>query len=373
MVLLFLRDWRSALIAVINIPLVLLAAVVALWASGQTLNIMTLGGLALAIGILVDMSTVTIENLHTHLSLGKSLARAVADSGREVALPLLVSMLCVLAVFVPSFFMVGAARALFVPLSLAVGFSMLASYLLSSSFVPVLSAWMLGRQHKGNESKPRRFSFARFEKRYEGAVQRVTQRRGLLVSAYIGVAVAVILIIGRILGTEIFPTVDVGQFEVRLKAPTGTRFEETEKIALRMLDLIKGEVGQDNVEVSVGFVGLQPPNYPINTIYLWTSGYDEAVLQVQLKRGTPVHVEELKERLRRRVAEQLRDVRVSFEPSDIVSRVMSFGSPTPVEIAIGGPSLAANSEFAEKIRNSLRQISTLRDIQIEQALDYPTI
>ena len=361
-VLLFLRDWRSAVIVVLNIPLALFAAVLALWITKQTVNVMTLGGLALAIGILVDMSTVAIENIHTHLARGDALRRAVFDSSREIALPLLIAMLCVLAVFVPSFFMVGAARALFVPLSLAVGFSMLASYLLSISFVPVLSAWMLGGQHK-----------ARFEKRYESAVQRVTQRRGLLVSVYIGVAVAVILIIGRILGTEIFPTVDVGQFEVRLKAPTGTRFEETEKIALRMLDLIKGEVGQDNVEVSVGFVGLQPPNYPINTIYLWTSGYDEAVLQVQLKRGTPVHVEELKERLRRRVAEQLRDVRVSFEPSDIVSRVMSFGSPTPVEIAIGGPSLAANSEFAEKIRNSLRQISTLRDIQIEQALDYPTI
>src|SRR5438876_2707425 len=168
MVLLFLRDWRSALIVVVNIPLSLMGAVLALWVTKQTVNIMTLGGLALAIGILVDMSTVVIENIHTHLGRRKTVGRAVVDSGREVALPLLIAMLCVLAVFVPSFFMVGAARALFVPLSLAVGFSMLASYLLSSSFVPVLSAWMLGRQHKGNESKPGRFSFARFEKRYEG-------------------------------------------------------------------------------------------------------------------------------------------------------------------------------------------------------------
>src|SRR5213080_4373672 len=137
MVLLFLRDWRSAAIVVINIPLSLMGAVLALWISKQTVNVMTLGGLALAIGILVDMSTVAIENIHTHLARGDALRRAVFDSSREIALPLLIAMLCVLAVFVPSFFMVGAARALFVPLSLAVGFSMVASYLLASTLVPV--------------------------------------------------------------------------------------------------------------------------------------------------------------------------------------------------------------------------------------------
>src|SRR5215831_15143951 len=153
MVLLFLLDWRSALIVVINIPLSLLGAVLALWITHQTVNIMTLGGLALAIGILVDMSTVTIENIHTHLARGQSLVRAVADSGREVALPLFISMLCVLAVFVPSFFMTGAAKAMFVPLSLAVGFSMVTSYLLSGSFVPILSAWILRRERSTTKRK----------------------------------------------------------------------------------------------------------------------------------------------------------------------------------------------------------------------------
>src|SRR2546428_2117709 len=148
-VLLFLRDWRSALVVVLNIPLALLGAVLALWLTGQTVNIMTLGGLALAIGILVDMSTVAIENIHTHLAQGKRIARSVADSGKEVALPLLIAMLCVLAVFVPSFFMVGAAKAMFLPLSLAVGFSMVASYLLSSTLVPILSVWAL----RGHEQK----------------------------------------------------------------------------------------------------------------------------------------------------------------------------------------------------------------------------
>src|SRR5204863_6433526 len=142
-VLLFLRDWRSALVVVLNIPLALMGAVVALWITGQTINIMTLGGLALAIGILVDMSTVAIENIHTHLAQGKRIARSVADSGKEVALPLLVAMFCVLAVFVPAFFMEGVAKAMFIPLSLAVGFSMVASYLLASTFVPVVAAWLI--------------------------------------------------------------------------------------------------------------------------------------------------------------------------------------------------------------------------------------
>src|SRR5947208_578718 len=162
MVLLFLRDWRSALIVVINIPLALMGAVLALWITQQTVNIMTLGGLALALGILVDMSTVVMENIHTHLGRRKAVGRAVVDSGREVALPLLIAMLCVLAVFVPSFFMVGAAKAMFLPLSLAVGFAMVASYLLSSTLIPILSAWLLrGREKAAGSSR-----FARFQQRY---------------------------------------------------------------------------------------------------------------------------------------------------------------------------------------------------------------
>src|SRR5256885_7663884 len=167
MVLLFLRDWRSALIVVINIPLSLVAALVALWFTKQTVNIMTLGGLALAIGILVDMSTVVIENIHTHVSRGKAVPRSVVDSGHEVALPLVIAMLCVLAVFVPSFFMVGAAKAMFLPLSLAVGFSMVASYVLSSTLVPILSVWVLRGHEQAAEGQPKvEGQFAKFQMRY---------------------------------------------------------------------------------------------------------------------------------------------------------------------------------------------------------------
>src|SRR4029079_8179559 len=167
MVLLFLGDWRSAVIVVVNIPLALTGALLALWLTGQTVNIMTLGGLALAIGVLVDMSTVVIENIHTHLATGKGVARAVVDSGREVALPLLIAMLCVLAVFVPSFFMTGAARAMFLPLSLAVGFAMVFSYLLSSTFVPILSVWLLrGHERLETSAVSDPGTFARFQRRY---------------------------------------------------------------------------------------------------------------------------------------------------------------------------------------------------------------
>jgi len=413
MVLLFLRDWRSAAMVVINIPLSILAASLALSVTGQTVNIMTLGGLALAIGILVDMSTVAIENIHTHLARGKSVARAVSDSGIEVALPLLISMLCVLAVFVPSFFMVGAAKAMFVPLSLAVGFSMVASYLLASTLIPILSVWILrGHESKtaltpalshpmgeGESSSVSKNSepadtptsgenfplspsegeragvrgFTRFQKRYADFVQRIVALRDLVVGAYLIAAILFIWLIGGRLGTEIFPKVEAGQLQLRLRAPSGTRVERTEAIALQTLDLIKSEVGSNNVALTLGFVGVHAPSYPINLVYHWNGGPEEGVVQVQLKRGVAVRVDDLKERLRHRLAQELPDVKFSFEPGDIVSRVMSLGSPTPIEVAVTGPSLAANQAFAEKIRAQLEKIPALRDLQFGQALDYPTV
>lgn len=378
MVLLFLRDWRSVIIVVVTIPLSVFTAALLLWLTNQTVNLMTLGGLALAIGILVDMATVTIENLHTHLSQGKPVALAVADSGMEVALPLLVSMLCVLAVFVPSFFMEGAAKALFVPLSLAVGFSMAAAYLLSSTLVPVLSAWMI-RSHETSSQTPSdgetamTSGFARFQFRYAKFAERLLRTPRLVAIVSLAVAVGVIWIVGGRLGTEIFPSVDVGQFQLRLRAPTGTRIERTEVIANNVLDAIKAEVGATNVDITLGFVGVQPPSYPINTIYLWTGGPEEAVLQVQLKRGTRIPIEALKERLRNKLSAAMPEVKFSFEPSDIVSRVMSLGSPTPIEVTVSGPNLAANRDHADKLRAALSAIPSLRDLQYQQALDYPTV
>jgi multidrug efflux pump subunit AcrB len=371
MILLFLRDWRSALVVALNIPLAILASVMALWVSGQTINIMTLGGLALAVGILVDEATVTIENIHTHLAHGRSLARAASEATTETTLPRFMAMLCILAVFIPAFFMNGAAHNLFVPLALAVGFSMVASYLLSSTFVPILSIWVLrtARAH----GQPRETFFDWLRAGYDRLAHFIIKRRGIVVFSYLLISGAIVVLFGGGLGTEIFPLVDTGQFQLHLRAPAGTRIERTEQIALQTLDAIKREVGPDNVEITLGFVGTQPPNYPINTIYLWSSGSEEAVLQVQLKRGAGIGIEDLKERLRQKLAQELPGVRFSFEPSDIVSRVMSFGAPTAIEVAVSGPNLADSRRYAEKLRGFLAQVPTLRDLAFEQELDYPTV
>jgi multidrug efflux pump subunit AcrB len=371
MILLFLRDWRSALVVALNIPLAILASVMALWLSGQTINIMTLGGLALAVGILVDETTVTIENIHTHLAHGRSLARAASEATAETTLPRFMAMLCILAVFIPAFFMTGAAHNLFAPLALAVGFSMVASYLLSSTFVPILSIWVLRTANR--HSQPQETFFDRLRGQYGRLARFIVKRRRIVLFSYLLISGAIVLTVGGALGTEIFPLVDTGQFQLHLRAPAGTRIERTEQIALQTLDAIKREVGPDNVEITLGFVGTQPPNYPINTIYLWSSGSEEAVLQVQLKRGTGIRIEDLKERLRQKLVQELPGVRFSFEPSDIVSRVMSFGAPTAIEVAVSGPNLADSRRYAEKLRGFLAQVPTLRDLAFEQELDYPTV
>jgi multidrug efflux pump subunit AcrB len=372
MILLFLRDWRSACIVVINIPLSLLSALLALWISGQTVNIMTLGGLALAVGILVDEATVCIENIHTYLASGRSLRQAARDATNDTTVPRMLAMLSILAMFVPTLFMSGAAKAMFMPLSLAVGFSMVASYLLSTTLVPILSIWFLRGHEKGAQAHTEG-AFARFQRRYGDALEHALRLRWLVLAVYLAVVAATIWFVGNRLGTEIFPRVPGGQLQVRLRAPAGSQVDRTEAVALQALEIIKSEVGASSVDITLGFVGVHAPSYPINLIYLWNGGSEEGVVQVQLKRGTGVHIAELQERLRKRFAEQLPAVSFSFEPSDIVSRVMSLGSPTPIEVAVSGPVLAADREFAERVKERLSRIPSLRDIQFGQSLDYPTV
>ncbi len=390
MVLLFLRDWRSVIVVVLNIPLALLGSIIGLWLTGQTINLMTLGGLALAVGILVDEATVEVENIHTQFDQTGSIARAVRLGNAETAVPRLLAMLCILAVFLPSFFMEGSARALFVPLALAVGLAMMTSYFLSSTFVPVLSVWLLRHYH----AHPSGLVTA-LGSRYVQGLQRFLGWRRVLVLAYLGVAGLLIWLVGGGLGTEIFPTVDAGQFQLRLRAPTGTRIERTEEIAVAALEFIKKKAGPDNVAISVGYVGVVPPSYPINSVYQWMSGPEEAVLRVALKSGSGVRTEQLKRDLRAelpkqlsswlreklvgegytpdQIEERLTGLQFSFEPADIVNAVMSFGAPTPVEVVISGPKLSVNRVFAEKIRQQLETIPSLRDLQYAQPLDYPTI
>ena len=371
MVLLFLGDWRSSLIVVTTIPFALLIAVVALWAAGQTVNIMTLGGLALAIGVLVDEGTVVIENIHTHLGQDKHRSRAVSDASAEVVVPRLLAMLCVLAVFVPSFFMTGVAQSLFVPLALAVGFAMAASYLLSGSLVPVMSVWMLKeRAHDEREDTSR---LARLRQRLGHTLEHMMERRAILVGVYLLVTLAVIVGIGPLAKRELFPRVTAGQFQLRFRAPVGTRVATSEQLVIGVLDEIGRAAGRGNVAITIGYVGLQGASYPINTIFLWTSGPQEAVINVALTPGARVSIDNLEDRLRQSLPTQFPGCQFSFQSADIVSQIMNFGAPTPVEVAVIGPDLATDREFAEKVRAGLGRISALRDLQYGQPLDYPSI
>jgi multidrug efflux pump subunit AcrB len=371
MVLLFLRDLRSSAIVVATIPFALLTAVVALWGAGQTINTMTLGGLALAVGILVDEATVAIENIHTHLGQGVPHARAVLDASREVVIPRLLAMLCVLSVFVPSFFMTGIARSLFVPLSLSVGFAMAASYFLSSSLVPVMSTWILrDPAHPAGKDKSR---MTEWRNRLGRVLGKLMGHRKVLLAVYLGITFAVILLLGPLMGREIFPRVSAGQLQLRFRAPIGTRVGATEVMALRVLDEIHKTAGAGKVSVTLGYVGTQPPAYPINTIFLWTSGPQEAVLRVALEPDAQISVANLEERLREKLPSMFPGSEFSFEAGDIVSQTMNFGAPTPVEVAVNGPNLQDDRGYAEKLLVQLRQIPVLRDLQFGQPLDYPSV
>ncbi len=380
MVLIFLRDLRSVFIVVLQIPVALAASLLALWITGSTVNLMTLGGLALAVGILVDEATVEIENIHrrrtnfqvrspdgspreTNLEVRPTLRRIVLDASEETIGPRSLSMLCILAVFVPSFFMTGAAKALFLPLSLAVGFAMIASYLLSSTLVPILSIWW---HRECGAAVP--------------AAQKASQRlaplfkpsialRHLLVPAYLVGTLFAITLFLPFLGTEIFPQIDAGQLQLRLRAPTATRLETTEQIAQRVLAIIEEE---SPIATSMGLVGVHAPNYPVNLIHQWNSGPEEATLQIQLKPGSKP-ITELREKLRARFAQEFPGVSFSFEPADIVSRVMSLGSPTPIEVAVSGKDFAASRAHAETLRAKLAELKDLRDVQFSQTLDYPSV
>ncbi len=385
MVLVFLRDWRSALVVVLNIPLAIAAALVGLWLCGQTINLMTLGGLALAVGILVDEATVEIENIHTQMEHTQSIAWAVRLGNAQTAIPRLLAMLCILAVFVPSFFMQGAARELFVPLSLAVGFSMIASYLLSSTFVPVLSTWLLRKNDRraGDVSPPSELgstpkrlggltSPARQDV-YSRLVSLFVRLRWPVLAAYLVVCgITLFWASGRI-GIEIFPTVDAGEFRLRFRAPDGTHIDKTEQIALDILDVVKQKVGEKNVALTLGYIGTVPASFPINAVYHFSRGPEEGLLRIALKHKSGISTEAMKEELRREFRDRFPNVRFSFEPADIISEVMSFGAPTPIEVAARGGNLAENREYIGKVQTALAQLPAIRDLQVAQSLDYPTV
>jgi multidrug efflux pump subunit AcrB len=371
-ILFFLRDWRSSLIVVVTIPFALLCAVVALWATGQTINIMTLGGLALAVGVLVDEGTVLMENIHVHMTKGESKAHAVLNASREVAIPRLLAMLCVLAVFLPSFFMTGPAKSLFLPLALAVGFSMAASYLLSSSLVPVLSNWLL-KSETGHEENSTQTGFDRFRKRFLGVLDRVTKRPAILLGGYAVVAALVLLLIAPHLAREIFPSAASNQFRLRFDAPDGTRVSVTEQMTRRVLDIINREAGPGNVDLTLGYVGTQGSSYPINAVFLWTSGPHEAILNVALKPGASISLTDLEEKLRKTLPQEFPGSHFSFDPGDLVSQILNFGTPSVIEVATTGPQYNDVLSYAGKVQQELAKVTEMRDLGYEEPLHYPTV
>lgn len=395
MVLLFLGDRRSALIVIVTIPLSILIGILFLSLAGQTINIMTLSGLALAIGILVDMATVTIENIHQHLEMGKKKSVAILDACREIAFPELLILFCILAVFAPSFLMTGIPKSMFLPLSLSVGFSMIAAFFIAQTLVPILANWFLKtdkfKNHHAHatlaldkaeirqvneefEHQHRDGKFEKFKALFLNILERLMKKSRLVISAYVAISFVLITVFFLFIGKDILPRVNGGQFQLRIKAIDGTRIERTEDKLLQVLKIIDKTVGgKENVDISSAYIGLQPSSYATSNILVFNSGPHEAVLQVNLSEDYKVKMNDLKEKLRVAIAKEIPDLRISFEPIDLTDKIMSQGSPTPIEVVVAGKNLQESKVFAEKILDKMKTISYLRDVQIAQPIRYPVI
>jgi multidrug efflux pump subunit AcrB len=401
MVLLFLRDWRSSLIVVITIPVSILIGVLLLSLFGQTINIMTLSGLALAIGILVDQATVTIENIHQHLEMGKSKRLAIYDACEEISFPLLLILLCILAVFAPSFLMNGVPKAMFLPLSMAIGLTMIVSYVLAQTLVPILSNWMIkaeryqyhhGHEHahagedldtkesaqitlheKEEKEEPENNDF--FEKvksSFVRIINRLMPRKKLWVPLYL-VAVIVLAAVGFVvIGKDMMPKLNNGQFQIRLKEPQGTRLERTEDKFKEVLQIINKTVN-NHVKITSGYIGLVPSSFGSSNLYVFNTGTQEAVLQVNLDEDYHINMDELKDALRKNISKAIPEMAITFEPIDMTEKIMSQGANTPIEVQVAGKDLQQIKGYAGKVLAKLKQIPYLRDVQINQPLDYPVI
>lgn len=400
MVLLFLGDRRGALIVILTIPTCIISAVFFLSLFHQTINIMTLSGLSLAIGILVDESTVTIENIHQHFDMGKPKALAIWDACKEIAFPKLLILFCILAVFAPAFTMTGIPGALFLPLALAIGFSMIISYLLAQTFVPIMANWIMVNKHEDHshadgfaledegepweqkekamkkalehsEGKVTRFD--KFRDSFMRLMDRMLPMRKLLVTVYVIGAFALAFLLFNIIGRDVLPKVNSGTFQVRLRAPDGTRLERTEVIAIKAQKILGDIVGKNHIAITSTFVGSHPSSFSTNPIYLFMAGPQEAVMQISLSEDYKVNLDDLKEKIRHEVAKQIPGIKLSFEPIELTDKILSQGSPTPIEIALSGKNKKQNQEYAFKILDKLKDIKYLRDAQIGQSFNYPTI
>ena len=302
MIFLFLRDLRSVVAVVVIIPLALLGSLVGLWLSGNTINIMSLGGMALSMGILVDMSTVTIENVHVQMDQEPKLATAVLRASYATAVPILLALLCILCVFVPAFIMQDPLRSLFMPLTLAVGFAMIASYLLSIMCLPILCVYMLKR--KAQDGKKRGL-FDRLLEAYAHAVEWLVRLRWWVVPGYLVVCGLILWVVGMRVGTELFPQVDSGEFVLRFRPPPGSNFDLTRQMAVKCLDEIESEAKTKNIKITMGFVGQVAPNFGIDNMVLFMRGPDDGQLRVALRDDSGIKLDAFRERLRKLLPERV--------------------------------------------------------------------
>jgi multidrug efflux pump subunit AcrB len=394
MILMFLGSWRSTVIIAASIPLAILAAVAGLSAVGETLNIMTLGGLALAVGILVDDATVTIENINWHLEQGKTVREAILDGAEQIVRPALVSLLCICIAFVPMFFLPGVAGFLFAPMAKAVVFAMVASFILSRTLVPTMGNYLLRDHatehttaimisHDAGAGRPQtRNVFRRFQHGFEQRFEQVRDyyiavlsfalaRRRSFVPAFLGVVLASLLLI-PLLGRNFFPTVDSGQINLHVRAPVGTRIEETAALFDHIEESIRHVIPADQLVSIVDNIGL--PVSGINRAYSNTGGVgpQDGDILITLSKDHDPTARYVKA-LRKALPDAFPGSIFSFLPADIISQILNFGAPAPIDVQVSGPDTKAGETYAHELIARMSHVAGIADVRLQQASDYPEL
>jgi len=381
MILLFLGDWRPTIIIAVSIPLSIFVSVILLSALGETINIMTLGGLALAVGILVDDATVEIENIERNLAMGKEMKQAILDGASQIAVPAFVSTLCICIVFVPMFFLTGVARFLFVPLAEAVSFAMLASYLLSRTLIPTMVMFIMrGHEHRALEPTnvfakfQRRFErgFDKFRAGYQQLLETTLESRGLFAICFV---IFCVLSLGLVffLGEDFFPQVDAGLIRLHFRARSGLRVEETAKLCDEVETVLRDTIPKNELETMLDNIGV--PYSGINLTYSNSGviGTSDAEVLISLNPEHHHPTAQYIRRLRRELPARFPGVEFFFQPADIVSQILNFGVPAPVDIQIVGADMRSNYEIGQRIANRLRLIPGTADVHAQQLMSLPTL
>jgi multidrug efflux pump subunit AcrB len=381
MILVFLGDWRPTIVISISIPLSIFVSIILLGAIGQTINIMTLGGLALAVGILVDDATVEIENIERNLAMGKEMRQAILDGAQQIAVPALVSTLSICIVFVPMFFLAGVAKFLFVPLAEAVSFAMLASYLLSRTLIPTLVMYIM-RGHEHREEAPKSFfgrfqrgferKFEDFRRGYEALLEITLEYRAVFVVCFLAFC---LLSLGLFffLGEDFFPQVDAGLLRLHVRARPGLRVEETARLCDEIEAELRQEVPKGQLQTVLDNIGL--PNSGINQSYSsnGTIGSSDAEILIALDPEKHPPTADLTRRLRDVLPRRFPGVEFFFQPADIVTQILNFGLPAPIDVQIIGTDMGTSYDIAQQIANKMRHIPGTADVHVQQLLSLPTL